>query len=138
MACIIGIQVVRWIAGTSHAGAVDGGIRERSDISPLQQAGCTIPRTRPQAKRGARVALASVCMFANFYGSAIAQHRGYDHRGDYHGRPYPPPYRGRPGYPGGYYPPPPVVYGSPYYPPPPVVYNPGIGINLPGVSINVR
>ena len=28
-------------------------------------------------------------------------------------------------------------YGSPYYYPPPVVYGPGIGINLPGVSIGI-
>jgi hypothetical protein len=52
----------------------------------------------------------------------------------------------------GYYRPPPVVYGSPYgssyygrpyyapqyYYPPPVVYGPGIGILLPGISINIR
>jgi hypothetical protein len=35
-----------------------------------------------------------------------------------------------------------VIYGSPYrygygYPPP-VVYGPGIGINLPGVSIGIH
>ena len=35
----------------------------------------------------------------------------------------------------GYYNAPPIVYGSPYYAPPPVVYGPGIGINLPGISI---
>jgi|SRR5579862_5902542 len=47
---------------------------------------------------------------------------------------------------GGYYHAPPVVYGSPYgngyygapYYAPPVVYAPGIGINLPGVSIGIR
>lgn len=47
---------------------------------------------------------------------------------------------------GGYYHAPPVVYGSPYgygyygspYYAPPVVYGPGIGINLPGVSIGIR
>jgi len=47
---------------------------------------------------------------------------------------------------GGYYHSPPVVYGSPYgngyygspYYAPPVVYGPGIGINLPGVSIGIR
>jgi hypothetical protein len=31
---------------------------------------------------------------------------------------------------GGYYPAPPVVYGSPYYAPPPVVYGPGVGLNI--------
>ncbi len=47
---------------------------------------------------------------------------------------------------GGYYRAPPVVYGSSYrggyygssYSYPPVVYGPGIGINLPGVSIGIR
>jgi len=40
---------------------------------------------------------------------------------------------------GGYYRAPPVVYGGPgYYAPPPVVYGPGVGINLPGVSLNIR
>ena len=52
----------------------------------------------------------------------------------------------------GYYRPPPVVYGSPYgssyygqpyyapqynYPPP-VVYGPGIGVILPGITINIQ
>jgi len=51
----------------------------------------------------------------------------------------------RRGYNGGYYAPP-VVYGSPYgggyygspYYAPPVIYGPGIGINLPGVSIGIQ
>jgi hypothetical protein len=48
----------------------------------------------------------------------------------------------RRGYYGGYYQAPPVVYGggyynSPYYAPP-VIYGPGIGINLPGVSIGIQ
>jgi hypothetical protein len=51
--------------------------------------------------------------------------RNYDHRGD-----------GR--WSGGYYSPPPVVYGRPYYAPPPVVYDPGIGIYLPGINLNFR
>jgi hypothetical protein len=51
--------------------------------------------------------------------------RNYDHRGD-----------GRWG--GGYYSPPPVVYGRPYYSPPPVIYDPGIGIYLPGLNFNFR
>jgi len=47
---------------------------------------------------------------------------------------------------GGYYGAPPVVYGgySPnyyygpdYYAPPPVAYGPGLGVNLPGVSIGI-
>jgi uncharacterized membrane protein len=52
----------------------------------------------------------------------------------------------RRGWSGGYYAAPPVVYGStygggyygsPYYAPP-VVYGPGVGVNLPGVSIGIR
>ena len=47
---------------------------------------------------------------------------------------------------GGYYNAPPVVYGSPYrssyygssYYAPPVIYGPGVGINMPGVSIGIR
>ena len=57
--------------------------------------------------------------------------RGGDHRD----------YRGRGGYGGGYYNPPPVVYGSPCgYGgcAPPVVYGPGIGIVLPNVMLNIH
>jgi hypothetical protein len=39
---------------------------------------------------------------------------------------------------GGYYAAPPVVYGSPYAYAPPVVYGPGIGINAPGISIDIN
>ncbi|HZK92229.1 MAG TPA: hypothetical protein VFC56_18980 [Stellaceae bacterium] len=45
------------------------------------------------------------------------------------------------GWSGGYWGAPPVVYGNPYrygYYPPAAVYGPGIGINLPGVSIGIR
>ena len=49
-------------------------------------------------------------------------HRDYHH--DWHGHPV--------------YGAPPVVYGSPYYAPPPVVYGPGIAINTPGISVNIR
>src|SRR5579862_6072009 len=46
---------------------------------------------------------------------------------------------------GGYYAPPPVVYGSPYggayygapYYPPPVVYAPGITIGVPGIGVTI-
>jgi len=56
-------------------------------------------------------------------------------------------------YNGGYYRAPPIVYGSryrggyygstyyggsPYYYAPPLIYGPGIGINLPGLSIGIR
>lgn len=40
---------------------------------------------------------------------------------------------------GGYYREPPIVYPAPYYYPPPVVYQqPGIGIFLPGIGINIH
>jgi hypothetical protein len=39
---------------------------------------------------------------------------------------------------GGYYSAPPVIYGTPYYAPPPVVYGAGIGIEVPGISVNIR
>lgn len=48
-----------------------------------------------------------------------------DRRWDHHDRDW-----HRHGWTGGYYAPPPVVYGQPYYAPPPVVYGPGIGLNI--------
>ncbi len=68
---------------------------------------------------------------------ALSAHADNRPRGDFRGGGHPV-FHGRPGYAGGYYPPPPVVYGAPYYPPPPVVYAPGVGINLPGVNITIR
>jgi hypothetical protein len=70
-------------------------------------------------------------MLGVFVASASAQghreeRRGDDHRGDHRD------------WNGGYYPAPPVVYGSPYYAPPPVVYGPAVGIMLPGVVIGVQ
>jgi len=56
--------------------------------------------------------------------------RGGGHRGGDHGGGHPV-YHGGRGYAGGWYAPPPVVYGAPYYAPPPVVYGPGISINIP-------
>jgi len=75
-----------------------------------------------------------------FVASASAQNRAQGHPSGHSGGHD----RGR-GRGGGYYSAPPVVYGSPYdgsyygspYYPPPVVYGPGIGIGLPGVSINI-
>jgi hypothetical protein len=76
-------------------------------------------------------ALAAICVLAGA-GPALADHHHDDHghhgghgHGDWHHhwhRPW--------GYDGGYYAPPPVVYGRPYYAPPPVVYSPGIGLNI--------
>jgi len=71
------------------------------------------------------LAFSAVLALGTFATSALADdHRGW--HGDHHG------------YYGGYYGAPPVVYGSPYYYPPPVVFGPGIGINLPGVSVGIR
>ena len=71
-----------------------------------------------------RVLFATLC-FGTFAGAASAQER-WQHR-DYHHN-----------WNGGYYPAPPVVYGSPYGPSyygspyyaPPVVYGPGVGFNI--------
>lgn len=79
--------------------------------------------------------VSAVFVMGAFVGSAEAQgRRGYDRTRGYHHH-----------WNGGYYRPPPVVYGSPYgsnyygspYYPPPVVYGPSIGIRLPGISIGI-
>jgi hypothetical protein len=78
----------------------------------------------------AKLALSVLVVLGTFVASANAQPRRDEHRDvrrDFHHDS-----RGR-----AYYGAPPVVYGAPYYAPPPVVYGPGIGINLPGVSINI-
>ena len=75
-------------------------------------------------------------------GAALSAHaeerrddrRGGDHRDDRD-------HRGYRGYGGGYYNPPPVVYGSPCGwggCPPPLVYGPGVGIVLPNIMLNIR
>ncbi|HEX3573599.1 MAG TPA: hypothetical protein VHU42_03270 [Rhodopila sp.] len=108
----------------------------------------TTPPRPSSIRRAARLALVAVALAATFGATARADdHRGGgqggdnhgggrgggDHRGgDHHDD------HGHPGYGGGYYAPPPVVYGGPYYAPPPVVYGAGVGINLPGVSINIH
>jgi len=68
--------------------------------------------------------------------TAHAEERHDDRRGGDHRD-----YREHRGYGGGYYNPPPVIYGSPCgYGgcPPPVVYGPGIGIVLPNVIIGIH
>ncbi len=85
------------------------------------------------AKFAVALAISAVLALGTFAGSASAQGRRHFHQWN-----------------GGYYPAPPVVYGStygnryygpsygdPYYAPPPVVYGPGIGINLPGIGIRI-
>jgi hypothetical protein len=91
-----------------------------------------IKSKRPGSGRStARLALIALLMLGTFVATASAQgyhqdnHRD-DHRDDHR--------NGN----GGYYPAPPVVYGTPYYAPPPVVYAPGIGIALPGIVIGVH
>jgi len=92
----------------------------------------TTSKRRLSAKLAAGLVISATLPFGTFAGSASAEeHRG----GEYHHN-----------WNGGYYPAPPVVYGSPYgssyygspYYAPPVVYGPGIGIGLPGVSIGIR
>jgi len=76
------------------------------------------------------MAFSSLFVLGTIAISADAQPRRVEHHADPHAWHHD--NRGR-----AYYPTPPVVYGTPYYAPPPVVYGPGIGINLPGVSINI-
>jgi hypothetical protein len=94
----------------------------------------TKSKRRLSAKLAAGLAISAMLALGTFAGSANADdgrgaYRGYHHH-----------------YNGGYYRAPPVVYGSrygssyygaPYYYPPPVIYGPGIGLNLPGVSIGI-
>jgi len=94
------------------------------------------------AKLAAALAISAFFGLGTFVPSASAQdrgdyqnwnergnQRGWDHRG----------YRDHDGWDERhYYNPPPVVYGSPYYYPPPVVYGPGIGLNVPGLSVHIR
>jgi hypothetical protein len=88
----------------------------------------------PSSKLVTGVFIASIFALGTLAGSASAQVQGYYAPGYHHH------------WNGGYYAAPPVVYGSrygesyygtPYYPPP-VIYGPGIGINLPGVSIGIH
>ena len=88
------------------------------------------------AKLAAGLALSAFLLVGTFVASASADndHRGsWDHNND----------RGNGSWGGSYYVAPPVYYGPRYYSapayyPPSVVYGPGIGINLPGVSIGIQ
>jgi len=98
----------------------------------------TKSKRRPSAKLMTGLAISALFVLgASISPASAADHRRgndhrasqrSDHRGDH--RDY--------GWSGGYYPAPPVVYGSPYGYAPPVVYGPSIGINLPGVSVGIR
>jgi hypothetical protein len=92
----------------------------------------TRPKHRASPRLAAGIAISAFFALGTFVVPANADdHHGYDRgrredRGhDYDGN-------------RGYYPAPPVVYGSPYYAPPPVVYGPAVGVYLPGVSIGIR
>jgi hypothetical protein len=87
------------------------------------------PRRRLSAKLAVGIAISAFFAFGTFVASASAA----DHRDDHRGRERHD-YRGG----GGYYAPPPVVYGAPYYAPPPVVYGPAVGVYMPGISIGIR
>ena len=99
---------------------------------------------RQVAKLAAGLSISAFLVLGAFVASANAENwdtqKNSEKRERHHGRD-----EGRRGV---YYGPPPVVYGSPYdgsyygspyypAPPPPVVYGPGIGITVPGVSINI-
>jgi hypothetical protein len=86
---------------------------------------------RSKAALAVGLALSAVLALGSFATSASADERDHDRGHDRgHGRDY--------GYSGGYYGAPPVVYDAPGYYAPPVVYGPGIGINLPGVSVGIH
>ncbi len=92
----------------------------------------TASERRLAATRAVLLACAGLLAIGAFAPSAHAEDRRDDRRDvhrDVHRRPD---FHGHPGYAGGYYPPPPVVYGGPVYAPPPVVIGaPGISINIP-------
>ncbi len=95
-----------------------------------------ITETKPNRARSVKQAVGlalSVCfVLGTFVASARADDHGEHHgwNGEHHGWHGPDDRR--------FYPPPPVVYQPPYYYPPPVVYGPGVGIQLPGFSLNIR
>jgi hypothetical protein len=72
-------------------------------------------------RRAAAVVVSAFLALGAFAPTASADWRDHHDHHDWHRHGW--------GWTGGYYPPPPVVYGNPY-PPPPVVYGPGIGINI--------
>ena len=88
-------------------------------------------RRRMPAMLTAGIAISALLVFATYAAPASAD----DHHGGDRGRHDD---RGHDGPNRGYYPAPPVVYGTPYYAPPPVVYGPAVGVYLPGVSIDLR
>jgi hypothetical protein len=93
-------------------------------------------KRRLSAKLVTGLAISAVLVLGTLVAPANAQERrGWGPGWNQHYNPGPRNWGG-----GGYYPPPPVVYGAPYYAPPPVVYGPGvgIGIEIPGINVNIR
>ena len=94
----------------------------------------TTSHQRLSVKAVGAIAISALFILGTFAVSARADDDDHGERHGYHHN-----------WGGGYYPAPPVVYGSPYgggyygspYYYPPVVYSPGIGIGLPGVSIGI-
>jgi hypothetical protein len=86
-------------------------------------------QSRARSVYGPALVLAALVGLVAFTGSASADERDHD-RG--RGREY------HHNWNGGYYYPPPVIYGAPGYYPPPVIYGPGVGVTLPGVNLNFR
>jgi hypothetical protein len=85
-------------------------------------------QTLRPAWRRALLGCATAVALVGFGGSAFADHHDDHH---WHGHAvYHHWHHWDHRYYGGYYPAPPVVYGSPYYEPPPVVYRPGFGVNI--------
>jgi len=91
---------------------------------------------RLSAKLLTGLAISAVLVLGTLAVPASAQ----EHRDDH--RPGPQDHRddrgGHRDWGGAYYSAPPVVYGTPYYAPPPVIYGSGIGIEVPGISVNIR
>ncbi len=86
-------------------------------------------------KRASGVVLSIFLACATWVAPAVAEEHGHHHGGDHHRD-----HRDRRGgdrQGGGYYAPP-VIYGSPYADPPPIVYEPGIVVQVPGISIGIR
>jgi len=97
----------------------------------------TTRKGRLSATLAAGIAICAILALGTFAAPANARDDDGDNRDNWSGGYYN----------GGYYNAPPVVYGSsygssyygysPYYSPP-VVYGPGVGINLPGINLNIR
>ena len=101
----------------------------------------TKPKRHLSTKLAAGLAISAALLLGTFVASASAGNNN-DHHWSSNNYNY---NRGY-GWSGNYYVAPPVIYGTPYYAPqyapsyypPPVVYGPGVGINLPGVSIGIQ